>query len=631
MCWLVFLMGLFLPISRTTDGLRTCDNLPSGAVTRYGTEELRDPVAGKVLYLPDGKTLVSAGWTLRIWDITTRKLTAEYPIPGGYASYLSCSLKGDQLYLACTKFLAINTADGKVVAVVEQPEERWASTAVSPNGKMLVAGGFKGEILFWELPSGKPIPFKGKHEYTEDSPLKQKDFLPVGSLSFHPTLPLLATAGRDQTARVWDLNTKAEVHRFTDRTGNKVMFTPDGKHAVTNDAFKNRDGIWASAKLLFWNIATGKRDREIEATLGYDAVWSKDGKRLVTGIGCCSVGVYDIEVGRLVFRSPELGTSMASVSVAQDGNTFASVSHGLDVRDIHNGRSLLQDAGHIGMIHDIKRSHDQTRIATASADTTIRLWNIKTGREMQKLQAKAAIHTLAFASFEDVLASGGPDGVTFWDLKKGTVLRTIPFEHSVQWIEFTPDSKSLLVGCTDLGIHVLDADSGKLIRTIGGDPGRTFGLNCFLQSVDGKFVIRPLGSGSGKDVGLVMEDSLTGKELHRFAADGEQIVNGALSPDGTHFAHGGKEVVLYEVENKKKVATITVAWYGAMRFSPDSKHLYLGRDCYDVKTRKKLFTLPVEVEQLEFSADGKLAFTTHRARCSVLAWDLEDFKAFRKQ
>src|SRR5262245_7630727 len=310
------------------------DKLPKGAVQRYGTEALRDPIAGKVLFLPDGKTLVSAGWTLRIWDIPTRRKIADYPIPGRCPSYLACSAKGDRLYLpSCVRFLVLNTADGKVLASVEPPKESWASTAVSPDGKLLVAGGYNGEIMMWELPSGKAVPFNGKHEYAEDSPLKDKNFLPVGSLSFHPTKPLLAAGGRDHTARVWDLTTGEQVHKFTDRVGSKVMFTPDGKHLVTDDAFINPDGFWATSKLLFWNMTTGKLDREMDAILGYDCAWSKDGKRLVSGVGCCAMGVYDIEKGKLLFRTPELGTSVNSVSFAPQGDSVAVISSGLDLRD----------------------------------------------------------------------------------------------------------------------------------------------------------------------------------------------------------------------------------------------------------------------------------------------------------
>ena len=40
----------------------------------------------------------------------------------------------------------------------------------------------------------------------------------VYSLSLHPTLDVLVTAGRDASARVWDMRTKAQIHALTGHT-----------------------------------------------------------------------------------------------------------------------------------------------------------------------------------------------------------------------------------------------------------------------------------------------------------------------------------------------------------------------------------------------------------------------------
>lgn len=40
----------------------------------------------------------------------------------------------------------------------------------------------------------------------------------VYSLSLHPTLDVLVTAGRDASARVWDMRTKANIHVLTGHT-----------------------------------------------------------------------------------------------------------------------------------------------------------------------------------------------------------------------------------------------------------------------------------------------------------------------------------------------------------------------------------------------------------------------------
>ena len=41
----------------------------------------------------------------------------------------------------------------------------------------------------------------------------------VYSLSLHPTLDILVTSGRDASARVWDMRTKAQIHALTGHTG----------------------------------------------------------------------------------------------------------------------------------------------------------------------------------------------------------------------------------------------------------------------------------------------------------------------------------------------------------------------------------------------------------------------------
>jgi pleiotropic regulator 1 len=37
-------------------------------------------------------------------------------------------------------------------------------------------------------------------------------------MALHPTIDVLITAGRDATARVWDMRTKANVHTLTGHT-----------------------------------------------------------------------------------------------------------------------------------------------------------------------------------------------------------------------------------------------------------------------------------------------------------------------------------------------------------------------------------------------------------------------------
>lgn len=48
---------------------------------------------------------------------------------------------------------------------------------------------------------------------------RSKMCLCVGLASLHPTLDVLVTSGRDASARVWDMRTKANIHVLSGHTG----------------------------------------------------------------------------------------------------------------------------------------------------------------------------------------------------------------------------------------------------------------------------------------------------------------------------------------------------------------------------------------------------------------------------
>ena len=66
---------------------------------------------------------------------------------------------------------------------------------------------FRQMVKCWDLEANKVI----RHYHGHLSG--------VYSLSLHPTLDVLVTAGRDASARVWDMRTKAQIHVLSGHTG----------------------------------------------------------------------------------------------------------------------------------------------------------------------------------------------------------------------------------------------------------------------------------------------------------------------------------------------------------------------------------------------------------------------------
>lgn len=73
----------------------------------------------------------------------------------------------------------------------------------------------------------------------------------VYCLALHPTIDVLITAGRDSTARVWDMRTKANVHTLTGHTNTvaSVLCQAAEPQVITGSH---------DCTIRLWDLAAGK-------------------------------------------------------------------------------------------------------------------------------------------------------------------------------------------------------------------------------------------------------------------------------------------------------------------------------------------------------------------------------------
>jgi serine/threonine protein kinase/WD40 repeat protein len=103
--------------------------------------------------------------------------------------------------------------------------------------------------------------------------------------------------------------------------------------------------------------------------------------------------------------------------------------------------------GHTGNIYDLLLLGDGNTLVSASADKTVRLWNLETGTESRRLAHDNVVNAIATTVDQTTLVSAGDDRTLwFWSLPEGAPLGRLDDAHStpVRALEVSRDGRTLV-------------------------------------------------------------------------------------------------------------------------------------------------------------------------------------------
>jgi WD40 repeat protein len=127
--------------------------------------------------------------------------------------------------------------------------------------------------------------------------------------------------------------------------------------------------------------------------------------------------------------------------------------------------------GHSGEVSSVAFSHDSARLASASDDSTIKIWDAHSGGCLQTLEGHSrAVSSVAFSHDSARLASASSDStIRIWDASTGACMQTLE-GHSgeVSSVAFSHDSARLASASDDSTIKIWDAHSGACLQTLEG-------------------------------------------------------------------------------------------------------------------------------------------------------------------
>jgi dipeptidyl aminopeptidase/acylaminoacyl peptidase len=304
---------------------------------------------------------------------------------------------------------------------------RVSAVAWSPDGKHILTGSWDNGARIWDVATGKEVHRLDGHTAV------------VFGVAFSPDGKLVATASRDKAVRLWDSATGKEVRQLVGHTNDVfgVTFSPDGKQIATGS-------FDASARV--WETATGKEVRRFEsAHPGITAVlFTPDGKTLVGGSQTNSLYIWDLEKGKEPRRCDGHTGYIYPIAITQDGRTVATGSYDSSIRmwEVATGKERRR-IEQTGDIYAMTMTADgKTIFSTSGRDKAIHLWEAATGKERGKLEGHDnSIFRLALSPDGRRLASASEDHtVLVWNLKPepkagATAVKLKPEELEALWVD----------------------------------------------------------------------------------------------------------------------------------------------------------------------------------------------------
>jgi WD40 repeat protein len=345
-------------------------------------------------FSPDGKMLASAGYReVLLWDLAAAKLSRRLPAGGnvGALAFLkdgSALVVGEGSPSVSGAVRLIELASGKETCRFGEPKDVVRSLAVSPDGKLLAASASGSLAYVWNLDQKKLATTIQGHSDR------------ILHASFSPNGKFLATGGEDNTCQIWNV--------------------------------------------ADWTLAA----KFVEVYPVYGAAFHPDEVQVLLAVGGPDgSGLRFRKTDTPTFRRPiAIGPAvpLGMIGPSKAGRVYVPCTDKtVKVIDIRNGGQLATLRGHQDWVYAVALSADETTVAAAGGDGTVRLWSARDNRPLATLvqlapqadrwlivtaQGHMATSSAGAVKWKCEKLSTPPDQLTAQLLKPNLVARTMAGE-----------------------------------------------------------------------------------------------------------------------------------------------------------------------------------------------------------
>jgi WD40 repeat protein len=229
----------------------------------------------------------------------------------------------------------------------------------------------------------------------------------VWSVAFSPDGRLLASGSGDETIKLWEVATGREVRTLTGHTNDvtSVAFSPDGRLLASGSTDKT---------IKLWEVASGRKCAPSKATPSLSGPWrsaptgSSSPPAPMTGRSAVGGGHRQRSAHP---QRPHQRCHFRGVQPRRAAPGLRLRDTTIKLWDVATGREVRTLTGHTDWVNSVAFSPDGRLLASGSGDETIKLWDVATGREVRTLTGHTDyVKSVAFSPNGKLLASGSRTG-----------------------------------------------------------------------------------------------------------------------------------------------------------------------------------------------------------------------------
>jgi WD40 repeat protein/serine/threonine protein kinase len=559
-----------------------------------------------VRFSADGKSLLTSALdkSIRLWDVSSGEEVQRFKDELEFGIWESEFSADETLILALFGGAGgIRVWDRETgaeifaLATEEDDPNTYYTAELSPDGRWVAAGRYKGSIELWDIERNEMIRTLEGFDKT------------VQALKFSPDGRYILAAGDNSVAVLWDTQTGEEIRRYEGHANTiyTVNFSQDGSRILTSS--------WDGTARL-WETETGKELVKFSGHTGpiWGSALSSDGHYVVTGGDDFSARLWDAETGAELRRFTGHTNIVYAVAFSPDSRYVVTGGWDNQIKLWEVEPSIQPHIfkGHTDLIYDVAMTADNKTFFSGSVDGTIRMWDAATGEVIREFSGhEGGINGVALSPDERWLASTSDDATArLWDVTTGEELRVFETE-AITWmtmVVFSPDGRYILTGTDDDAVYLWDVETGEVLRRYTGHEADIWAI---AISPDGRYVV----AGSYDSTARIW-DAETGEELHLLTAHGDTVWTVAFSPDSRSLVTADDDgaVILWEVQSGKEIRRFSGhnSSVYAVGFSPDGKVLLSGSGdstirLWDIQTGREIRRLTGHngaVNIVRFSPDG---------------------------